>query len=224
MLDFMGNLIFFALHISDYGVFPKKLSKEKEEELLNRKMNGDKEAEKELVKHNLRLVIHVIKKYYADEGDQDDLISIGTIGLIKGISTFDPAKGTKLATYSARCIENEILMFFRNKNKYNSDISISDPIETDSEGNPLTIGDILSTDDETVEKMIYRDNLIRVKSLAENMKPGREKQIITMRYGLDGSKPKTQAEVAKILNISRSYVSRIETKVLAEMKSNFDKW
>ncbi len=223
MLEFLQDLIVFTLHISDYGVLPKKLTAEQERRLLERKMQGDSEAEKLLVKHNLRLVIHVIKKYCADEYEQDDLISVGTVGLIKGIHTFDPIKGTKLATYSAKCIENEILMYFRGKNKYNSEMSIHDPIETDAEGNPLTIGDILSTDDKTVDNMIKEEDLKRTSELVAKMRPGREKQIIIMRYGLEGCKPKTQAQVAKELNISRSYVSRIESKVLAKMRDDFDK-
>lgn len=223
MLEYLADLICFALHISDYGVFPKTLSREKEAQLLQRKAQGDTQAEKQLVRHNLRLVVHVIKKYYADESEQDDLISIGTIGLIKGVHTFNPEKGTRLATYAARCIENEVLMFYRNKGRGGSELSLNDPIETDAEGNPLTIGDILFTEDNTVEQIIYRQSVQRAKQLAEQLPPGREKQIITMRYGLDGNAPMTQAEVAKRLHISRSYVSRIETKILRRMREEFDK-
>ncbi|MBR1810295.1 MAG: RNA polymerase sporulation sigma factor SigK [Clostridia bacterium] len=223
MFQYFSRLIFFALHLSDYGVFPKTLSKEEEETLVARKMRGDKHAEKALVEHNLRLVAHVIKKYYADNNEQDDLISIGTIGLIKGIASFDPAKGARLATYAARCIENEILMYFRGKNKYSSDISISDPIETDSEGNPLTVSDILSTEDGTVDNMIHDESIQSLRRLITTMPRGRDKKIITLRYGLDGKKPLTQEQTAKKLGISRSYVSRIESRVLGELSEKIDK-
>ncbi len=222
MLDFLSDWICLALHISDYGVLPKTLTKEEESNLLKRKASGDEDAEKLLVRHNLRLVIHVIKKYYADENEQDDLISIGTIGLIKGVHTFDPNKGARLATYAARCIENEILMYFRAKNRGSQELSLNDPIETDAEGHPLTIGEVLSTDDHTVDDIIYSQNVKRAKCLADCLPPGREKQIIVMRYGLNGKDPMTQAEVAKKLHISRSYVSRIETRVLAKMRAEFD--
>lgn len=217
-------LFFLALHLSDYGVFPKTLTRAQEEVLLKRKMDGDKEANRELVRHNLRLVAHVIKKYYANDYEQDDLISIGTIGLIKGIDTFDPTKGARLATYAARCIENEIFMYFRNKNKYSAEVSINDPIETDAEGNPLTIGDILSTEDGTVDDIIHSDDVDRTKELIAAMPEGREKQILILRYGLNGQKPETQSEVSKKLHISRSYVSRIETRVLRELREKFDKF
>ena len=206
MTEFLSDWIFWALHISDYGILPKTLAKEEEADLLRRKAAGDEDAEKLLVRHNLRLVIHVIKKYYADENEQDDLISIGTIGLIKGVHTFDPNKGARLATYAARCIENEILMYFRAKNRGGQELSLDDPIETDAEGHPLTIGEVLSTEDHTVEDMIHRQNIRRARFLADHLPPGREKQIIVMRYGLDGKDAMTQAQVAKKLHISRSYV------------------
>ena len=160
----------------------------------------------------------MLKKYYAQSVDQDDLISIGTIGLIKGISSFDPAKGARLATYAARCIENEILMQFRAQKKTAQDISVNEPIDTDSEGNPLTLMDIISTEDEIVEDIYKITILQKLSKEVEKIKDPREKSIIIMRYGLDGRKSMTQLEVSKKLNISRSYVSRIEKKALKELR------
>ncbi|MBQ6165159.1 MAG: RNA polymerase sporulation sigma factor SigK [Clostridia bacterium] len=222
-LHILGDLLFFALHLSDYGVFPKALTKEEEAALLERKMRGDKAAENELVERNLRLVAHVIKKYYSENGEQDDLISIGTIGLIKGIASFDPAKGTRLATYAARCIENEILMYFRSRAKHGSDVSLNDPIESDGEGNPLTVSDVLFTEDGAVENMIRREELTALRAVLKRMPEGREKELLTMRYGLSGGKPMTQEEVAKKLGISRSYVSRLETRALSKLRDEIRK-
>ncbi len=218
-----NNIIFFALHLGTPNLFPKPLSKKDEDAAVKKAMNGDINARNLLIEHNLRLVVHIIKKYYANNSDQDDLISIGTIGLIKGINSFRPDKGVRLATYCSRCIENEILMHFRSVKKTAQDISINEPIETDSEGNPLTLADIISTEDTIVDDLQEKANSIRVRELVENIKNQRDKTIITLRYGLDNSEPMTQQEVADLLGISRSYVSRIETRVLAEMRKDFDK-
>lgn len=214
----ISNLFFFALHLSGTGSFPPPLSAKRERECLLAMKNGDVNAKNELIEHNLRLVAHIIKKYYSSSVQQDDLISIGTIGLIKAINTFDPDKGTRLATYAARCIENEILMQFRAQKKTAQDISVNEPIDTDSEGNPLTLMDIISTEDEIVED-IYKINMLKKLSTeVGRIKDPREKSIIMMRYGLDGMSPMTQLEVSKKLNISRSYVSRIEKKALKELR------
>lgn len=214
----ISNLFFFALHLSGTGSFPPPLSAKRERECLLAMKNGDENAKNELIEHNLRLVAHIIKKYYSSSVQQDDLISIGTIGLIKAINTFDPDKGTRLATYAARCIENEILMQFRAQKKTSQDISVNEPIDTDSEGNPLTLMDIISTEDEIVED-IYKINMLKKLSTeVGRIKDPREKSIIMMRYGLDGMRPMTQLEVSKKLNISRSYVSRIEKKALKELR------
>lgn len=223
LAQFFSKLIFFALHLGTPNLFPKPLSKKAEEEAVKKAINGDINARNLLIEHNLRLVVHIIKKYYANNSDQDDLISIGTIGLIKGINSFRPDKNVRLATYCSRCIENEILMHFRAAKKTAQDISMNEPIETDSEGNPLTLADIISTDDTIVDDLQEKTNRIRVRKLVENIKNKRDKAIITMRYGLDNSEPMTQQEVADFLGISRSYVSRIETRVLAEMRKDFDK-
>ena len=179
---------------------------------------GNKEARNKLIEHNLRLVAHIIKKYYSNSSEQDDLISIGTIGLIKAISSFDYEKGTRFATYGARCIENEILMYFRNKKKYAQDVSFYEPIDTDKDGNMISIMDTIADErsiTEEIEDKICAENLYNI---IENELPLREQQIINLRYGLKGKKAYTQREVAKKLGISRSYVSRIEKKALDTLK------
>ena len=214
----LSNLLFFALHLSNASTFPPPLSAKDERDYLVAFRNGDMDAKNELIEHNLRLVAHIIKKYYANSTQQDDLISIGTIGLIKAINTFDVDKGTRLATYAARCVENEILMYFRAQKKSAQDISVNEPIDTDSEGNPLTLMDIIATEDQIIDD-IYKISMI--KTLREEIRKisnPRERTIIILRYGLDGNNPMTQLEVAGRLGISRSYVSRIEKKVLARLK------
>lgn len=222
ILEGFRNLIFFALHIGSPNLFPQPLSKKDEADAVKRAKDGDMAARNLLIEHNLRLVVHIIKKYYSNYSEQDDLISIGTIGLIKGINSFNPDKGVKLATYAARCIENEILMHFRGTKKTSQDISMSEPIETDSEGNPLTLSDIICTEDTIVDDLNEKFNQMKVRQLVKNIKNERDKTVIILRYGLDGAEPMTQQEVANLLGISRSYVSRIETRVLAEMKKEFD--
>lgn len=216
------NLMFLILYISNGASFPKPLSAAEEQYYLEKYHAGDVSARDVLIERNLRLVAHVIKKYYANSSDQEDLISIGTIGLIKGITSYKPCKGTKLATYAARCIENEIFMYFRSQRKNQNETFISDPIDYDDEGNSLTYMDIVYEDDNIVDSIdlkIKSDKLYKyVEMLSE-----REKIIITLRYGLYNTKPLTQKEVAKKLGISRSYVSRIEKKVLETLKANFNK-
>lgn len=218
LMQALSNLFFFALHLSGTNSFPPPLSAKRERECLEAMKKGDTSAKNELIEHNLRLVAHIIKKYYSNSVQQDDLISIGTIGLIKAINTFDPDKGTRLATYAARCIENEILMQFRAQKKTAQDISVNEPIDTDSEGNPLTLMDIISTEDEIVEDIYKMTMLKKLASEIEKIPDPREKSIIIMRYGLDGGKAMTQLEVSKKLNISRSYVSRIEKKALKSLR------
>ncbi len=214
----VSNLFVFALHLSGSSSFPPPLSAKRERECLEAMKKGDVNAKNELIEHNLRLIAHIIKKYYSGSVQQDDMISIGTIGLIKAINTFDPDKGTRLATYAARCIENEILMQFRAQKKTAQDISVNEPIDTDSEGNPLTLMDIISTEDEIVEDIYKMTMLKKLSAEVEKISDPREKTIIMMRYGLDGMPPMTQLEVSKRLNISRSYVSRIEKKALKELR------
>lgn len=221
-IDFFRNLIIFALHLGSPNLFPSPLSKKEENELLTKMAEGDVQAKNKLIEHNLRLIVHIIKKYYSGYSDQDDLISIGTIGLIKGINSFRPEKGVKLATYASRCIENEILMHFRSMKKTAQDVSMNDPIETDSEGNPLTIADIISTDDTIVDDIYEKSGRQLVRKLVNEMKNERDKTVIVLRYGMNGNDPMTQQEVADLLGISRSYVSRIESRVLAEMRKHFE--
>ena len=216
----LSNMLCLILHVTDTDAFPKPLSKKEERLLLEKLSIGDEAARKKLIEHNLRLVAHIVKKYYANYSEQDDLISIGTIGLIKGINSFKCEKGTKLATYCARCIENEILMYFRNNKKISQEISFSEPIDTDSEGNPLTLMDIIAIDDTIVDDIDTKGKLKKLINLINNIEDQRDKIIIIKRYGLDGSKPLTQKEIAQNLNISRSYVSRIEKRVLEELKSS----
>ncbi len=215
----LSNMLCLILHVTDTDVFPKPLSKKDERDLLEKMSHGDENAKKKLIEHNLRLVAHIVKKYYANYSEQDDLISIGTIGLIKGINSFNYEKGTKLATYCARCIENEILMYFRNCKKTSQEISFSEPIDTDSEGNPLTLMDIIAIDDTIVDDIDTKNKLIKLVKIINNISNERDKTIIVKRYGLDGLPPLTQKEIAKELNISRSYVSRIEKRILEEIKA-----
>jgi len=218
----LGKLIFLALHLNTQSVFPEPLSKKEEERLVKLKCEGDAAARNKLVEHNLRLVVHVIKKYYSADSQQDDLISVGTVGLIKGINSFDPKKGAKLATYAARCIENEILMYFRNQKKMSQDVSMSDPIETDSEGNPLTLSDIISVEDTIADDIDRNIKQGQLRRLLGEVTDERERTIITLRYGLNGNEPVPQREAAKMLGISRSYVSRIEKRTLEKLRKKIE--
>lgn len=217
----LSNLMFLALHISSAGSFPKPLSKKEEEECLRLLKTGDKSARDKLIEHNLRLVAHVIKKYYTPTSDPNDLISIGTIGLIKAVSSFDTDKGIRFATYAARCIENEMLMYCRTLKKTSLDVSLSDSIETDREGNALTFSDVLAVDDTLVEDIDLKLRCEKLYKLIEKCLDPREREIIILRYGFFGEEPLTQREVAQRLKISRSYVSRIEKKALEQLRQGF---
>jgi RNA polymerase sporulation-specific sigma factor len=190
------------------GSFPRPLCAAEEQKYVRLYMQGDMEARNVLIEHNLRLVAHIIKKYYTQTDDQDDLISIGTIGLIKGISTYDPEKGVRLATYASRCIENEILMYFRSRKKTAGDLSLSESIDTDVEGNSLSLIDVIYIEDDMLDSISMEENSRRLrKSITETL-TDREKEIITLRYGLNDGPPKTQREIADMCGISRSYVSQ----------------
>ena len=189
---------------------------------LERYAAGDLEARNVLLEHNLRLVAHIVKKYYTQSSNQDDLISIGTIGLIKGISTFKADKNVRLATYASRCIENEILMHFRSQKKLQGEVSLSDTLDGDGDGNSLSLMDVISVDDDMLENLDARDSCIQVRQYVERCLSDREKMIITMRYGLNNQPPKTQREIAAQSGISRSYVSRIEKKALKKLKDAFE--
>lgn len=217
------NLLYFALHVTGVGSFPRPLTAKEERACLDAIAAGDSSAKARLIEHNLRLVAHIVKKYYASFKDQEDLISIGTIGLIKAVSTFNPEKNTRFATYASRCIENEVLMHFRNKKKSAQDVYISDPIDTDKEGNSLTLMDIMAEDDNVVERIDLRIKSERLHAFISTALEPREQQIIILRYGLSGGAPLTQREVAKMLGISRSYVSRIEKKAISSLRTRFER-
>ena len=223
LLSFLGQYIcFFILHVCGGGTFPKPLSAKQEREYLERSAKGDIEARNKLVEHNLRLVAHIIKKYYGVQSEQEDLVSIGTIGLIKAINTFDINKNIHLSSYASRCIENEILMHFRNCKKTSQDISLNETIDTDKDGNPLTLLDIMSIDDNIIDNLDFKLNSQRLTQFINEELNEREKKIIILRYGLNGNEPMTQKNVAKKLNISRSYVSRIETMALKLLRKRFE--
>lgn len=223
LLSFLGQYIcFFILHVCGGGSFPKPLSERQEKIYLERCANGDKEARNKLVEHNLRLVAHIIKKYYGMQSEQDDLVSIGTIGLIKAVDTYDMNKNIRLSSYASRCIENEILMHFRNAKKSAQDISLNETIDTDKDGNPLTLLDIMAVDDNIIDTLDLKFNSLKLGQYINEELDEREKKIIILRYGLNGNEPMTQKNVAKLLNISRSYVSRIETRALKILKKRFD--
>lgn len=215
------NLPFLVLHVIPKSSFPKPLSKKEELKYIDLLKNGNLEAKNKLIKHNLRLVAHISKKYHIKNHDTDDLISIGTIGLIKAVNTFKPEKGVRLSSYSARCIENEILMYFRNFNKSSLDVSIDEPIETDKNGNVLTLMDTIASDESIADKIDIQSDIYNLKKSILKFLSPRERIIICLRYGLGGSKPMPQREVAKKLKISRSYVSRLEKKSVKILKEAF---
>ena len=224
LLEIATSIYYFALHVTGVGSYPQPLSAKRENELLEKSRNGDIEARNTLVEHNLRLVAHIVKKYYASSAEQDDLISIGTIGLIKAVSTFKPDKKIRLATYASRCIENEILMFFRNIRKSSSDIPFSEPIDTDKDGNALTLIDTIADKQDIAEEIDLKLRLEQLEKIMPSTLDKREKEIITMRYGLGGTKELTQNEIAKKLKISRSYVSRIEKAALSKLRNKLEEY
>ncbi len=203
------NGLFFTLRLAgNTGSFPRALTREEEQDCLERMAKGDDDARDMLIEHNLRLVAHIVKKYYTPNGDQDDLISIGTIGLIKGVSTFKPDKKVRLATYASRCIENEILMFFRSQRKLQGELSLSDSLDADGENSSLSLIDVVRVDDNMLEELDLRDACAKVRRCVHACLTGREAHIIRLRYGLGGQAPLTQREIASLCGISRSYVSR----------------
>lgn len=213
------NGILYGLKLSSgSGSFPKPLTSAQEKEYLEKAAAGDKDARNVLIERNLRLVAHVVKKYYAQTDEQEDLISIGTIGLIKGISTFDHTKGAKLGTYAARCIENEILMYFRSRRKSAGDVSLSDSIETGKDGNSLSIMDVVCSDENMFDDLCSRELASKLTGLIQTQLEPREQEIVRLRYGLEGHSPLTQREIAAAMGISRSYVSRIEKKALKKLE------
>lgn len=216
------HMFCFPLRLGNTGSFPRPLKAEEERAYLEQFAKGDLNARNKLIEHNLRLVSHILKKYYVQTSDQDDLISIGTIGLIKGISTFKPDKNVKLATYASRCVENEILMYFRSQRKFQGDVSLSDSIESDREGNALSLMDVISVDDDMLENLDTRESCLKVRQCIQSCLTPREAKVITLRYGLDGQTPHTQREIAASCGISRSYVSRLEKKALEKLRKEME--
>ena len=220
------NGLFFTLRLAGAtGSFPRALKREEEQELLQKMAQGDLDARNQLIEHNLRLVAHIIKKYYTQNGDQDDLISIGTIGLIKGVSTFKPDKNVRLATYASRCIENEILMYLRRNNKTKLEVSIDEPLNVDWDGNELLLSDILGTEEDTIYKDMESEAEKSMLIRAVGRLSVRERRIVSMRFGLgtpDGEEM-TQKEVADVLGISQSYISRLEKKIMVRLKKEIAK-
>jgi len=222
LIELIKSIMFFTASYSN-NIFPDPLPKEEEDKYIELSKLGNKEARNKLIEHNLRLVAHIVKKFDYKNVDQDDLISIGTIGLIKGIDSYSEKHGTRITTYCARCIENEILMYFRSNNKNNKNISINESIGFDKEGNEITILDVLKMPKpDFAEELQVKDNIELLKNYIKVLNP-REKEIIVKRYGLNNSNEQTQKEIAKELKISRSYVSRIEKRALTKILREFMK-
>ena len=212
------NSLLLMLRIAPGDSFPKPLSREEEEQYLSLWEKGDLSARNKLIEHNLRLVAHMTKKYYAQTDDADDLISIGTIGLIKGINTFQRDKGVRLTTYASRCIENEILMYFRSRRKTAGDVSLSEAIETDGDNGALSLLDVVAVEAELDEKLCESELCEELRRAINTTLEERERRIITLRYGLDGKEPRTQKQTAELCGISRSYVSRLEKHALEKLR------
>ncbi len=214
----MLSSMLYTLRLGSGGSFPKPLTAAEEQRYLELAAQGDLEARNILIERNLRLVAHIMKKYYAQTADQEDLISIGTIGLIKGISTFDSSKGTRLATYAARCVENEILMHFRSQRKMAGDVSLSEYIETGKDGNALSLMEVVCSDEDLFDDLSAKEMYEKLYAAMDQHLTPRERTILTLRYGLGGRPPLTQREIAAQCSISRSYVSRIEKKALQKLE------
>lgn len=223
LIVFLKTAIFAFGYISNNALFPEPLSAEEEAIYLQKYMEGDEEARNVLIERNLRLVAHICKKYNIPNVDNEDLISIGTIGLIKGINTFNTNKGVRLATYASRCIENEILMFLRKSSQYRNELSIDEPLNIDYDGNELLLSDILGTDEDIVNKGIENEAEREMLRNAVCELGGREREIMEMRFGLIDGKEKTQKEVAEIIGISQSYISRLEKKIIKKLRNQLEK-
>ena len=223
-LAFLKSAVFVVGYIQSSNLFPEPLTAEEESIYLEKLESGDEDARNVLIERNLRLVAHVCKKYNSTNVDNDDLISIGTIGLIKGINSFKPSKGVRLATYVSRCIDNEILMYLRSNKKTQSEVYLNEPIGKDKDDNIVTLQEVLEIEDRSIEEEV--DLKLKVKKLYEKIRDvlkDREREIIELRFGLNGRNPKTQNEIAKSMGISRSYVSRIETKAINKLSKEFDR-
>lgn len=223
ILSFLFKDLFIFTAAYANNVFPEPLSKEEEEKYINEMLNGNKDARNKLIEHNLRLVAHIVKKYEHTNNDADDIISIGVIGLIKGIDSFSYKHGTRITTYCARCIENEILMYFRNDKKNSKNVSLNDSLGFDKDGNEITLLEVLKTPTPDFVGDIHEQDNLKLLAKYFNVLNNREKEIINKRYGLNNEEEKTQKEIADSLNISRSYVSRIEKRALTKLLREFIK-
>lgn len=222
-IEFIKSAVFLVGYVSNNQLFPEPLSYDEEKQYIELMANGNNEAKNILIERNLRLVAHICKKYNTSNVEQDDLISIGTIGLIKGINSFEASKGVRLATYVARCIDNEILMHLRSIKKLGAEVYLDDPIGKDKDDNTITLQEVLENNSKSIEEVV--DLKFKIKKLYEKMKEIlklREKTILELRFGLDGNKPKTQNQIAEMMGISRSYVSRIETKAINKLSKEFN--
>ena len=219
MISALARLFCVFLKVTPGGSFPGALSREEEAECFRRMRGGDAFAREKLIEHNLRLVAHIVKRYYPNAKDQDDLISIGTVGLIKAVDTFDDKNGVRFATYASKCLQNEILMYFRSQKKTACEVSINDAIDVDKDGNPLTFGDIVSTEDTIAEDIDLRVSCEKALSAVDRCLDPRERSVIILRYGLSGDDPLTQRETAARLSVSRSYISRIEKTALEKLRA-----
>ncbi len=221
-LALLIHSLYFSLRLSgQQGSFPRPLSPQEEKSALERFAAGDMSARSLLIERNMRLVAHVIKKYYTTASDQEDLLSIGTIGLIKAISSYKPDKHVKLPTYACKCIQNEIFMHFRRQRKRTGEVSLNEPIETDKDGNSLALMDVISADDLVLDQMEKAESAVLLHKLVEECLDPREREIVILRYGLNNQLPMTQREVAVMQNISRSYVSRLEKKALEKLEKSY---
>ena len=218
LLSLLVNAVHLLLGIGTPQSFPPPLSAADEQAAFIAKLEGDESAREKLILHNLRLVSHIVRKYYSTAKNQEDLVSIGSIGLVKAVDSFNPKNGTRFATYAAKCIQNEILMHFRSQKKLSAEVSINETIDVDRDGNPLTYIDVIATEDNIEDEVDLRVKSALVRRLVKTVLDERERQIIVLRYGLDGGEPHTQREVAQLLGISRSYVSRIEKGALETLR------
>lgn len=222
-IEFLQHIFLCFLHVEETGKFKKPLSAEDEKRYFQLMADGDKEAKNKLILHNMRLVAHIIKKYYAAACDQEDLISIGTVGLIKAVSTFNPDKGIKFATYASRCIENEILMSFRTQKKLADTVYMGDALDTDKDGNQLTLSDVIDDGSNLDDIVDNRMQTRQLYSYVDELSDPREKEILIARYGLYGTTPLTQREIAHKMGISRSYVSRLEKRAIFALRKKYNK-
>ena len=215
------RFISLILGIEEFESFPPPLNKEEEAEAFKRMKEGDKKARELIIERNLRLVSHIIRKYYSAYPNADELLSVGSFGLIKAVDSFKSEYGTRFATYGAKCVQNEILMYFRSQKKQQNEVSINDTIDVDKDGNPLTYLDVISTEENIADNIDLKIHTAKLMELVRTVLDARERQIVTLRYGLEGYKPLTQREVASYLKISRSYVSRIEKRALEKLRDSF---